>query len=61
LDLVPLLGKLGLVEPKLTFGKFFDFRFGVNAGGFFKLTPTLSKRTAIRAILVFRRATSCSH
>jgi len=36
LNLIPLLGKLGLVEPKLTLGQFFDFRLGIDAGGLFK-------------------------
>ena len=58
LDLIPLPGELRLVEPKLTLGQFFDFHFGVNAGGFFNLPPPLSKRSAI---LVFRRATCRSH
>ena len=35
--LVPLLGELGIVEPKLTFGHFFDFRFRVEPGRFFNL------------------------
>jgi hypothetical protein len=31
LNLIPLLGELGPVEPKLTFSQFFDFRFGLNS------------------------------
>jgi hypothetical protein len=52
LDFIPFLSELGVVEAKLTLGQFFDFRFGVNAGGLFNL-PTLSKRSASCAILVF--------
>jgi hypothetical protein len=37
LDLIPLVGEIGLVQPKLTLGQFFDFRFGVDAGSFFNL------------------------
>jgi hypothetical protein len=49
LDLIPPLGELGLGEPKLTLGQFFNSRFGVNARtrGLFPLSslacPTLSK------------------
>jgi hypothetical protein len=31
LNLIPLLGELGLVEPKPTLGQFFDFRLGIDA------------------------------
>src|SRR5271165_2249011 len=45
LDLIPLLGKLGLVEPKLALGQFFDFPLGIDAGGFFNLPyPVQAKR-----------------
>ena len=45
LNLIPLLGELGLVEPKLTLGQFFDFRLGIDAGGFFNLPyPIQAKR-----------------
>ena len=50
----------GLSNRKHTLGQFFDFRFGVNAGPLLQ-SPTLSKRSAICAILVFRRATCSSH
>ncbi len=45
LNLIPLLGKLGLVEPKLTLGQFFDFRLGIDASGLFNLPyPVQAKR-----------------
>ena len=37
LNRIPLLGKLGLVEPKLTLGQFFDFPLDIDAGGFLNL------------------------
>jgi hypothetical protein len=37
LNLILLLGELGLVEAKLMLGQFFDFRFVVNASRFFHL------------------------
>jgi hypothetical protein len=37
LDLIPVMGELGIVEPKFTLGQFFDFGFGVDAGRFFDL------------------------
>ena len=40
------MGELGRAEPKVTFSQFFDFRFGVNAGGLFNLPPTLGGFTA---------------
>ena len=63
LDLIPLLGELGLVEPELTFGQFFNFRFRVDAGSFFNLPhpiqalrnlrdPSLSSRNLLLPLSV---------
>jgi hypothetical protein len=54
------LGELRMIEPKLMLGQLFDFPHGIDAGGLFNL-PTLSKRNASCAILVFLRAICCSH
>jgi hypothetical protein len=45
LNLIPLLGELGLAEPKLKLGQFFDFRLGIDFGGLFNLRyPVQAKR-----------------
>ena len=45
LNLIPLLGELELVEPKLPLGQFFDFRLGIDAGRLFDLPyPVQAKR-----------------
>jgi hypothetical protein len=43
LDLIPLLGKVGPVEPQLTLCQFFDFRFGIDNGGLFNLPYPLRR------------------
>ena len=48
LDLIPLVGEIGLVQPKLTLGQFFDFRFGVNAGGLFNLPHPIQAQRELR-------------
>ena len=42
------LGELGFVEPEFTFGQFFDFRFGVNAGRFFNLPYPVQAQRDLR-------------
>jgi hypothetical protein len=45
LDLIPLQRELGLLEPKLMLGQFFDFRLGIDTGGLFNLPyPVQAKR-----------------
>ncbi len=48
LDFIPLVGEIGLVQPKLTLGQFFDFHFGVNAGGLFSLPYPIQARRELR-------------
>jgi len=48
LDFIPLVGEIGLVQPKLTLGQFFDFRFGVNAGGLFNLPHPIQAQRELR-------------
>ena len=48
LDLIPLLGEFGIVEPNLTLGKFFDFGFRVDAGRFFNLPHPIQAQRDLR-------------
>jgi hypothetical protein len=50
LNRIPPLGELGLVEPKLTLGQFFDFPLGIDAGGLFNLPyPVPGEARSVRS------------
>jgi len=48
LNLIPLQRELGLIEPKLMLGQFFDFPLGIDASGLFNLPYSLQAKRDLR-------------